>query len=53
MHDNRVCDECDEKDGQSFDLNVGLDGVLPGYCHPMDRCYGEPDFSAVLPDSDE
>lgn len=50
MHDNRVCDDCDLNDGQSFDINVGLDGVLPGYCHPCDRCYSEPDFSPLLPD---
>lgn len=48
MKDNRVCDECDEKDGETFDLSTGLDGVLPGYCHPMDRCYAEPDLSALI-----
>ena len=50
MHDNRVCDDCDANDGESFDINVGINGVLPGYCHPCDRCYSEPDFSPLLPD---
>ncbi len=53
MHDNRVCDECDANDGQSFDINAGINGVMPGYCHPTDRCYSEPDFSPLLPPDDE
>lgn len=47
MKDNRECDECLGNEGVVFDLATGIDGVLPGYCHPMDRCYSEPDLSGL------
>lgn len=46
--DNRECDECRALEGQSFDLSSGIDGILPGFCHPGDRCWTEPDFSGIV-----
>lgn len=46
--DNRVCDECFPREGVRFKLSEGIDGAIPGDCHVGDRCYSEPDFSALL-----
>lgn len=48
LKDGRVCPECEEKDGQEFALSEGIDGVLPGNCHPVDRCYTEPNLDAII-----
>lgn len=53
VKDNRVCDECDGLDGEVFLLSDGIGGIMPGYCHPMDRCYSEPDLSRLLGGDDE
>lgn len=50
--DNRVCDVCFEREGQTFDLSSGIEGQLPGDCHPGDRCWTEPVLSGILGDAE-
>lgn len=48
MRDGRVCDICEPREGVEFDMSEGIDGELPGDCHPQDRCFSEPDLSDLL-----
>lgn len=48
MQDGRVCEICEAREGVSFAMDEGIDGELPGDCHPMDRCYSEPDLEALI-----
>lgn len=52
MNDNKVCDDCDEKDGEEFDLDDPPGGCSPGTCHPEDRCYSDPVFASILGDDE-
>ena len=48
MRDNRVSDDCLDKEGVVYDMATGIDGEFPGSEHPMCRCWGEPDFSGLV-----
>ncbi len=48
VRDGRVCDECFELEGQTFTWAEGADGVRPGDCHPMDRCFAEPLLDEIV-----
>lgn len=53
MNDERVCDDCSPMEGQKFEWDDPPGDGPPGEHHPMDRCYAEPDFSAILGDADD
>lgn len=53
VRDGRVCEICEAMEGVRFKLSEGADGAcgpgtLPGDCHPMDRCWSEPDLTALV-----
>lgn len=48
VRDGRVCPICEALERTRFKLSEGVDGVLPGGCHPMDRCWSEPDLSTLI-----
>jgi SPP1 gp7 family putative phage head morphogenesis protein len=53
MNDERVCEDCAPMDGQTFEWSDPPGDGHPGEHHPMDRCYAEPDFSAILEGADD
>lgn len=53
VRDARVCEDCDAMEGVEFELADGAEGpcgpgTRPGDCHPVDRCWSEPDLGPLL-----
>lgn len=53
LADERVCEDCAELDGQTFDWDDPPGDGPPGEHHVSDRCFAEPDFSQILGDLDD
>jgi SPP1 gp7 family putative phage head morphogenesis protein len=48
VQDESVCADCEANEGVEYSLDEGIDGVLPGHCHPIDRCWPEPDLEPLI-----